>query len=471
MKWKILLRFLAILILSVFIIMFINSFVAYRFLVVGNDQGNGVWNRLSAFTLDFKQYVLEEEGKPLVSQAGLAELALRQAWIQILDEEGYEVYQWNKPAVAPTHYTPSEMVYYNIYSGALVDYTTFAGTAKLNGYKWSYIIGYPMDKIAKYTFTFQPESLNITLFQIMLCMLVIPILVFILMGYVFGRSLTNPVIKIIEGIKRLAEGEYDVKYPEKGLYKEVYCSLNDLTARLKRSEGERAKTEKMREEWIQNLSHDLKTPLASIKGYGELLADQDYELSGQEIKEYAGIIKDKAEYLERLVEDLKLAQVLKGGFLPIKKEPGNLVELLRNVTVDVLNNPYYQGRLIHFNSRAELIPFNFDRNLMERAFANLIYNALVHSDEKTEIAINIYQDDQIRIEIVDNGRGISQEDLQLLFERYYRGTNTGEKHKGSGLGLNIAKQIIEVHEGTIEVTSSQGLGTKVKISFPKSAET
>lgn len=465
MKWKILLRFLLILILSVVIIVYINSFVTYHFLIAENDQGEGMWNGLSAFTLDFKQYVTEREGKPVITKEGIAELASRQAWIQILDEEGYEVYHWNKPASAPEHYTPSDMVYYNIYTSALDDYTTFAGTAKLKGYKWSYIIGYPMDKVAKYNFTFQPDRFRITLFEVMLCMLIIPIVVFVIMGYIFGRSLTNPVFHIIKGIQHLAAGNYDKKYFEKGLYKEVYGSLNHLTERLKSSEVERQKTEKMREEWIHNLSHDFKTPLASIKGYSELMADEDYDLTAKEIKEYSKTIRDKAEYLERLVEDLKLAQVLKRGLIPVKRQADNLVELLRDITIDVLNTPYYNNRVIHFNPQKEGIIFEFDRALMERAFTNLIYNAIVHNDEDTEIFITLYQEDKIYIEIEDNGRGMSEEDLAKLFERYYRGTNTGERHKGSGLGMNIAKQIIEVHGGIIEVASTPGVGTKVIIKF------
>lgn len=460
MKRKILLRFLLIIILSVIIILNISMFVQYKFLVE-NQNDDEKWNYLKNFSLDFQQYIVQKDGKPTLTEGGIQELKLRNAWIQILDKEGYEVYHWKKPKKALDHYAPSQMVYYNIYSGAIDNYTLYTGTAKINDYRWSYIIGFPMDKVAKYIFEFSPEKIKTNIFKVLICLLIIPIVVFIVTGYIFGRNIANPIIHMIKGIGQLSKGEYDKKYIEKGLYKEVYISLNNLSSILKTNEVERQNIEKMREEWIQNLSHDLKTPLASIKGYGELIAEEEYVLTAEEIKKYSHIIQEKAQYMEKLLEDLKLTQVLKRGLIPINCKDQDFVELLRDITIDVLNNPHYQKREIQFNSNKEQIIFPFDKSLLQRAFTNLIYNAIVHNDENAQIIINIDKRDKIYVEIEDNGKGISKEDLDNLFERYYRGTNTGESHKGSGLGMNIAKQIIEIHGGTISVESTLGVGTKI----------
>lgn len=464
MKWKVLLRFLLFLILSAVLIFTINLFVAYRFLNVQKEDSQENWSGLNSFTLDFRQYVVVAEGKPQITSEGREQLALRQGWIQILDEEGYEVFQWNKPPEAPEHYAPSEMVFYNIYTGALGNYTTFAGTAQIDGYQWSYIIGFPMENVAKYTFIYSPHILRINLIEGLVCIFIVPIVVFLVMGYLFGRSVANPVIHILGAIQQLDQGRYDNKYREKGLYKDVYRSLNHLAYTLKKSEVERQKMEQMREEWIQNLSHDLKTPLASVKGYG-LLADAEYALTAEEVKKYARIIVQKAQYLEELLEDLKLTQAIKRGLIPLNCEKKDLVELLRDITIDVLNNPKYQHRKIWFNPQQEQIIFSFDATLLRRAFTNLIYNAVVHNHEDTEISITIEQKEKIVVEIADNGRGIPPQDLANLFARYYRGTNTGESHKGSGLGLNIAKQIIEVHGGEIKAESTLGVGTKITVIF------
>ena len=459
MKWRILLRYLSILILSVVIVFIINIYLAYIF----TDQGP--WSTATEFTLDFQQYIFTEGGRPAVSQAGIDALESYRAWIQILNEEGYEVYSWNKPEEALEHYTPSEMVFYNIYTGAIEDYTTFSGTAVIDGYKWSYIIGFPMEWVAKYNYVYSPDNLKSYLLLMLATFIIVPIIVFIVMGYIFGRSLTNPVMQIIEGIQQLARGEYDRRWPEKGLYHEVYGSLNNLAKTLKTNEAERQNIEKMREESMQNLSHDLKTPLASIKGYGELLTDEHYQFTEQEMKSYANIITQKAQYMEELLEDLKLTQVLKRGLIPLNRKNEDLVSLLRDITIDILNNPHYENRKIFFTPQQEHIVFPLDKSLMQRAFANLIHNAVVHNHEDTEIHISIKKTDRIYVKIQDNGKGIAQDELDNSFDRYYRGTNTDENHQGSGLGLAIAKQIIEIHGGTIEVESTLDVGTLVTVTF------
>lgn len=464
MKWKIFLRFISIIILSVIISLILNIIISYRLFVLDENFDNK-WNQVREFTLTFKQYIEQSDDGVRVTEDGIEKLKDYNAWIQILDEEGYEIYQWNKPKTALSHYTPSEMVFYNIYTGAIDDYTTFAGTVEMDGYKWSYIIGFPMEEVAKYSIYYSPRRLKVNILKGVVYLLATPTIVLLIMGYIFGRSLTKPVADIISGIQQLSKGNYHVNYLEKGIYKDVYANLNNLANQLKLSEGEREKTEKMREEWINNLSHDLKTPLSSIKGYSELMADEDYSLTDNEIKEYSRIIKDKANYMEELLEDLKLTQVLKAGLFPVNAKDQDIVELLRNITIDVLNNPKYGKRKISFNIGTEPIIFSFDKTLMQRAFTNLLYNSLVHNDEDTEIIINIYKREKIYIEIEDNGKGIPEEDLGRLFERYYRGTDTGESHKGSGLGLSIAKQIIEIHGGTINVESILGVGTRFIVAF------
>lgn len=459
MKWKILLRYLLILIVSVILVVFINLYLMYRL------TNPDLWSKTSSFVLDFHQYIFTEGGQPRVSQAGLASLKERRAWIQVLDEEGYEAYSWDKPADAPEHYAPSEMVFYNIYSGAIEGYTAFCGTAEIEGYKWSYIIGFPVQEIAKYSIVYFPEAIESYILVMLATFGVVPVMVFMVMGYVLSRSLTNPALQIIEGIHRLAKGDYGRRWPEKGLYHEVYGSLNHLAKTLQQNEIERQRIEKMREEWIQNLSHDLKTPLASIKGYGELMADDHYQLTPVEMKNYANIIKGKAQYMEKLLDDLKLVQVLKSGLFPLKRQNGDLVELLRDIAIDVLNNPRYEKRKFFFTAQQEQVIFFFDKDLMQRAFTNLVYNAVVHNHEDTEIHINVAQAERIYVKIRDNGKGIAPGELDNLFERYYRGTNTGENHRGSGLGLAIARQIIELHGGTIEVESTLGAGTLVIVAF------
>jgi signal transduction histidine kinase len=319
--------------------------------------------------------------------------------------------------------------------------------------------------VAKAWFYFNPETVIHDLLKIFLGTIGIVTIIAIVMGYLFSMNLAKPLVKIIAGIQSLAKGDFDKRYPVKGLYKDVLSNLNRLSESLQANDRERKNIEKMREEWITNISHDVKTPLASIKGYTEMLLDQEYKLNDEERKKYAEIILNKAHYIEQLMEDLNLTYQLKKSILLLKRQDVNLVELLRETIIDILNHPHYEEVNIDFNPQSEEIILNCDSTLISRALSNVIYNAIVHNPKGTKIEVNIKKEREIIIEIVDDGKGIPKVELEKLFDRYYRGTNTGEEHKGSGLGMAIAKQIIEAHHGKIMVNSKVGVGTTVKIIF------
>nr|WP_264760844.1 HAMP domain-containing sensor histidine kinase [Aneurinibacillus migulanus] len=227
----------------------------------------------------------------------------------------------------------------------------------------------------------------------------------------------------------------------------------------------------MRDEWVTNLSHDIKTPLASIQGYGEVLADPEYDITVDERRKYAEIIVDKTRYMESLLDDLRLTYQLKNHLLPLNKKEGNIVETLREIIIDLLNDPQYESHKVEFLPKCEQVFLVFDHGFLTRAFTNLIYNAVIHNSQDTRVQIQVTErETAVEIIVEDNGRGIEKEEVEKLFTRYYRGTNTNERHQGSGLGMAIAKQIIEAHQGTIEVKSQVGEGTRICILFPRKAK-
>nr|WP_239551022.1 HAMP domain-containing sensor histidine kinase [Paenibacillus elgii] len=224
----------------------------------------------------------------------------------------------------------------------------------------------------------------------------------------------------------------------------------------------------MREEWIAGLSHDLKTPLSSIKGYGEVLAETSYDLSPDERTGYAATIVRNAVYMEALLDDLRLTSQLKHNLLPMDKRESDVVRLLQETVILLLNSPEGEDRTISFDANPQTILLSFDAKLLQRAFLNLLFNALVHNPAGTQVQVAVSGDESgVRVVIADNGVGISKEDMAKLFDRYYRGTNTAASHQGSGLGLAIARQIIEAHDGKVEVESRLGHGTTIIVHFPQ----
>lgn len=458
MRRKITLSFLGVIIISTLLILLL-TFLSMYFFIFSKDKV--VSDYPPNFTLSFDLYIENKNNDVAVSKEGKQLLKDRDAWIQILDSNGNEIYELYKPKDAPYHYTPAEIVHVHMYPNIINGYTLFVSSSTNSSL--SYIIGFPSTEISKQTFEYDSSTTTLILkFTVMV--LLISFFVFLLTGYIFGSKLTNPVVRIIEGVELLSEKKYWIQYEEKGIYSKVFASLNNLSENLKMSLKEREKTEKLREEWIANISHDLKTPLSSIKGYSEILSESDYNIYKEEIINYSKIILDKANYMEDMIEELRLNEKLKHNVLAMNKTKNNLTKFLREIVVEILNHPNYSGRVIHFNTQNETIEYSFDKKLMKRCIENLIYNALIHNNKETEVIVNLYKKEKIVIEIKDNGKGISEEDLENLFNRYYRGTNT-EDHKGSGLGMSIAKEVIAAHNGQITVESKLNRGTTIRITF------
>lgn len=222
---------------------------------------------------------------------------------------------------------------------------------------------------------------------------------------------------------------------------------------------------KQREDWIANISHDLKTPLSSIKGYSELLADPDYQFSEDEVRNFSEQILQKSNYMDSMIEELRLNEKLMHNSIRLKKEKGNFTVFIEEIIKEILNHPNYSNRKIIFKSNPESIEYSFDHDLMKRCLENLIFNSFIHNDEETTVHIQLNKiGKEITLRIIDDGIGMNEEDLENLFNRYYRGTNT-TNHKGSGLGMSIAKEVIEAHDGEISVQSHYKKGTEIKINL------
>lgn len=466
MKGKIIVQFLLSM-STLAILMLIVNYTALYLLAGGPTWESGrMASYPERFTHDFGTRIVLQDGRPSVTPEGLEELETRGAWIQILDETGTEAFAYRKPAHALSHYSPSELAFF--YKYAVNDYTAFISRVEDEGYKWSYMIGYPSDSVVKYFMYISPKNFQTFFPNGLYLLLGITLSGTLIIGYWFARGLSKPVRAVIDAIRELADGRYELRLTPKGLYKDVYRSLLHLASTLSTLQQHRDRTDRMREEWIAGLSHDLKTPLSSIKGYGEVLADTGYGLSPDERTGYAATIVRNAAYMEGLLDDLRLTSQLKHHLLPMEKREGNVVRLLQETVILLLNSPEGQDRTIQFEADAEMIPLSFDTKLLQRAFLNLLFNALVHNPAGTQVQVAVSDSESgVRMVIADNGVGISKEDMAKLFDRYYRGTNTAASHQGSGLGLAIARQIIEAHGGSVEADSLPGHGTTIHIQFSK----
>lgn len=453
MRIKLTLRYLVMVLISTGLLM-VSSFFVLTYL----EDTALEHPRTYTYNLSEEIY-LDENEEAFLSEKGIERLVAEDAWLQILDHEGYVLESYNTIPHLADHYSPFEIDLIGASESFRANYAYNLG---ITDDEINFIVGLPTeDWFILESFEIDKEMIR----QFGQYMLALTFIILLMMGFIFSQRIAKPVTKIIGGVEGLSEGDYDPKYTEKGLYKPVFRQLNQLATRLQSSEIEREKTKKQREKWISNISHDLKTPLSSIKGYSEILADAEYDLSPDEISKYSETIHEKSLYMEEMIEELRLNERLMHDGIALNKETGNLTSFIREIVIDILNHPEYSDLTIVYQPAEEEITYAFDRELMWRCIENLISNAYIHNDKETEVIVRLEkQSDQILIEIEDNGQGMTEEELEQLFNRYYRGTNT-TNHKGSGLGMSIAKEVIEAHSGQILVHSEYQKRTVVEITL------
>ncbi|KGJ49951.1 HAMP domain-containing sensor histidine kinase [Paraclostridium dentum] len=466
MKWKITLRYVVSIICVVMIVTILNIIGIIG--VTLSNKSNSPKIPETDFTREFSKYIQVEGDKIDLSKDGKKVLEDKDIWIQILDENGDQVYSYNAPNKLNKKYTPMELINGYKYAGGLPnsDATNILVSSKnIGDIEYTYLIGFPRGRIEKYIITYNIKDLADTLIKVIWIVLSIDLIIALMVGYIFSKRLTKPMKDIIKGVENLEEGKFDVYYKEKGLYVSVYKKLNKLSDTLKSNEIERNKLDKSKQEWIANISHDIKTPLSSIKGYAEILSDEEYDINREEAKDYGVIINEKSEYIKELVDDLNLTMKLKSSDRVLNKKDENIVRIIKDSVIQILNDPKYSNRDVEFISNKDSIIKSVDSMLFKRVINNLVYNALIHNNDKVNIKVEVeyISEAETIINIEDNGKGIEQKDLERIFDRYYRGTNTGEVHKGSGLGMAIAKDIIVAHGFDIDLTSEAGKGTKIKI--------
>ena len=458
----ILVMYSVLFILSVLIVL-VGIGLVINVITSTDPNGNNVksiWPQ--TYTNDFVSFFELDNDIPTVSKPGIQSLDDKRLWLQILDENGNEIFSHNTTSAQPTHYSPISFL--QLYQGEnKEDESVYANTIETDAEQWTYIIGFPMN-ITKVTMYLDGESFTGGK-SIILVLLSAAAMLMLLGGGIFGVWIIRHMRKMTQAIGQIPYRLYEPIHGT-GPFQDVYDSINDMNDELLVSDKERAQNEIMREEWIANITHDLKTPLSPIKGYAELLSEPDRALADESRVQYGRTILRNANYAEKLVNDLKLTYQLKNNMLPLNKKQFNLARFLKELVIEILNHPEYTDRVIAFDADSEEILFNFDETLLKRAINNLIYNALVHNPASTDIHVSLQTTDGIFIIVEDNGNGLTAEQKDQLFERYYRGTNTEVNTGGTGLGMAIAKQIIEAHGGSIDIASEPRKGTRISIEFP-----
>ncbi|MBI3802134.1 MAG: HAMP domain-containing protein [Nitrospirae bacterium] len=227
--------------------------------------------------------------------------------------------------------------------------------------------------------------------------------------------------------------------------------------------------ERMRKDFVANVSHELRTPLAAIKGYLETLVDGGLE-NREEAKEFLTILQKHTDRMANLVRDLLQLSRIESGLDPIRPAPINLREAVQRNLILLKPLSEKRGQTLDVSIAPEL-SIQADPEKLSHVLINLLDNAIKYTPERGKITVSASErTDAIWIEVQDAGIGIPREDLDRIFERFYRVDRTRSRELGgTGLGLSIVKHIMEAHGGKVFVESEIGKGSRFVLVFPKTA--
>ncbi|MBD5484216.1 MAG: HAMP domain-containing histidine kinase [Lachnospiraceae bacterium] len=286
----------------------------------------------------------------------------------------------------------------------------------------------------------------------------------ILLTHWIQRGIFTPINQLNTAMQNIAEGnlEYMLPTEEKGEIGELYRNYEDMRLRLKESTDEKFEHEQKNKELVSNISHDLKTPITSIKGYVEGIMDGVAD-TPEKMNKYIKTIYDKANDMDRLINELTTYSGIDNNRIPYTFRRINVADYFGDCIEEVGLD--LESKNIQLNYEALIEPSTqiiADPEQLKRVINNIISNSVKYiNKDKGVIDIRILDElDAIRVEIEDNGMGIAAKDLPNIFERFYRTDASRNSSKGgSGIGLSIVKKIIEDHGGYIWATSKEDEGT------------
>ncbi|WP_053954946.1 sensor histidine kinase [Inediibacterium massiliense] len=301
----------------------------------------------------------------------------------------------------------------------------------------------------QYKFLFQLELLILVLLSVGM--------------YVISKHITKPIYKLIDAIEDITRGNYSNRveiYGEDEIGK-LAKKFNEMTDALDEKIKELEKNTKEKQRFIDNLTHELKTPLTSIIGYADFLRSTQYN---EEVHiKGLNYIYQEGKRLEKLSSKMMNLILLKKQNFVMKKE--NLKEVV--LEIEEIFKYRLKEKDIKMIIDAKELYKEVEKDLIKNLIINLVDNGIKASFEGSYIYINLYEEkEKIVIEVIDEGSGIKEEDIKKIFEPFFMGDQSrSKKNNGAGLGLSICDEIVKLHKGNLKIESNINKGTTIKIIF------
>jgi signal transduction histidine kinase len=273
------------------------------------------------------------------------------------------------------------------------------------------------------------------------------------------HPLRNLFIESLQAMNRIAQGDFHVFVSPRayGPFTELAVSLNRMAQKLD-------SMEKLRQDFISNVSHEIQSPLTSISGYASLLRQEG--ISAEQVYRYATIIEAESNRLSKLSDNLLKLSALEADSASFPQEAFRLDKQLENTLL--MLEPQWAGKNILPDVSLTKVTFTGIRDLLNQVWINLLHNAIKFTPDNGTIQVILTETpDAVQCVIADDGAGIAEGDCLHIFERFYKADPARNYSAGgSGLGLSLAKKIVDIHHGQISVRSQLGQGSTFTVTLP-----
>jgi len=284
----------------------------------------------------------------------------------------------------------------------------------------------------------------------------------ILLGLAFSRQLTAPLAWLTAATHRIAQGDLSQRVPETGSEE-----MADLGRAFNRMAADLSEAERLRRNLVADVAHELRTPMSVLQGNLRAILDDVYPLEPAEIAS----LYDETRILSRLVDDLHELALVEAGQLPLHMQPVDLAGVIQTTVANMAVVAESGEVGLDVDLAAGLPPVQADPDRLAQVLRNLLANALRHTPAGGRVTISAGSSPDepslVRIIVTDTGEGIAPEDLPYVFDRFWRADPSRSRDRGgAGLGLTIARQLVEAHGGRITVASEPGQGSRFTFTLP-----
>ncbi len=291
--------------------------------------------------------------------------------------------------------------------------------------------------------------------QLIIVTIIVLILSFVI-GFYISKKISNPITSLNKSAKRLASGDYNVKFENQSDIEEI----DELANTLNSARDALSKNDELRRELMANVSHDLKTPLTMIKAYAEMVRDITYKDKDKR-EENLNVIIEEVDRLNLLVGDILDLSKMQSNIATLNKEEFDLVELINTILNRYKIYTITENYIFNFTTNKKQIMIYADKKKMEQVIYNLINNAINYTgaDNTVTIKVTDYKKNT-KVEIIDTGKGIKKEELDKIWDKYYKSDKTHKRNMiGTGIGLSIVKNIFVLHDYEYGVISKKDKGS------------